>query len=402
VTLATSIEVPSKAEGSSEPLTVGADPSPSVILITSPSISSSSLGTHSPTQSLGPASSKGSIGHHDSRSSLSLTSPQELALPSSSPEDLPSAIETHSVQLAPSLPVPSQVSCSPESQVPEKSERSVSPSRFLEDLQPLRSPSQLSSEPGTEQSSQSMPAGPGPTSEPPNPPAKTQRSIPKPSPLYLLPNVSDTILATPTTPTLSPSMCYSSLEISDSPTTTENGEFGASPISYFTPIKGRRADITPFGVKNGEEGFLCQETIIEGPESFPDDDDLDPFASPSSPSLPTVIPRPRGHRLVAAPSWRRTLSSFGRPKNRASTLGAPPSAMISKSASMVSLRRSVSSALFRRPRSRSAVSPLGAAPQSRPLSSLDVKMHNDSSISAEASQIDDDEVRRLSELAFMT
>jgi hypothetical protein len=75
--------------------------------------------------------------------------------------------------------------------------------------------------------------------------------------------------------------------------------------------------------------------------------------------------------------------------------------MISKSASMVSLRRSVSTALFRRPRSRSAVSPLGAVPQSR-LSSLVVKMHNDSSISAEASRIDDDEVRRLSELAFMT
>ncbi|KAH9998806.1 hypothetical protein BJV74DRAFT_883063 [Russula compacta] len=361
--------------------------------------------------SLKAASSKGSVGHEDSRSqrapSLSPASPDGRSMFSSSLEDLPSEtparsisedVKTHFAQSVPSSPAPSKTSHSPASQFVEnplasartlRSQRSASSSR---DLQPLgsprdyRPPSKLRTESGSQSPSVQL------SSELPDFPGQAQLSSPDPSPLYLLPIITDSLLASPTTPTLSASM-YCSSETSDSPGAIDHGELVSSSISY---IKGRRADVAPFAVKNGEGGLLCQEIIMEGSEPILDEDDFDPFASPSFPTSPT------GQDLTACPTRRASrTSSFLRPKHRASTLGPPSSAAITKSASMLGLRRTLSNAMFGRPRAHSTVSYLGPVPRPPSISSLGIKIHDHSTISAEASQIDDDEVRRLSELAFM-
>lgn len=222
-------------------------------------------------------------------------------LPISCLEDSPThipileAVKTTSAQSAPSSPAPSKTSCSLHSQIAEKPQASapslqVSPSREQEGSQTPCPLPQSPSEPRTESSSKSLHTAPHP--EPLNVTAQAQRTVPGLSPLLLFPLVSDTLLASPTTPTLSPSVCYSSSEASDSTPTADNGDLIASPMSDVMPIQGR-ADITP--VKSNEVGILSREVILEGSEPFPDEDDLDPFAaSPSSPSssIPAVIATP--------------------------------------------------------------------------------------------------------------
>ncbi len=364
---------------------MGAD-TPALVLLDGPlSISNSSL-PDSPAHLYEADSSRGSIGHQDSSlsraASLSSTSPEGLTLPSSNIKDLatgnPRGISedttTDSPHLAPLLPAPSDTSCVVGSQgmeMPElsgPSQRSVSPSPQSEDLQPLRSLDQLPSEPH-------------------NPTVQAKLSIPAPSPLYLHTTVSDTFLPSPTTPTLSPSVCCSSseTETEDVFATAENGELGIPPVS---PT-----------VKN-EKGVLCQETILEGTEPLSDDDDVDQFHTPPNAALPTVDP-PSTTDGRSTP--KRRTAFLSRLKSRGSTL-APPrlSSVLSKPTSMVNLRREVSSSLFIRTRRFSVASNLDAAPRSPPPSPLTVKIYDGPGLSAEASRIDDDEARRLSELAFMT
>ncbi|KAH9954275.1 hypothetical protein BC827DRAFT_1243580 [Russula dissimulans] len=304
---------------------------------------------------------------------LESTNQEGPALPSSSLEDLPFSVpteglsedvNTHSTQLAASSPAPSKLSRLPEivedpqEETPAlQTQKSVSPSSQLEDLKPLDS-------------------------------------------LHLLPNASDTCLTSPTTQTLSTSMCYSPLDTPDSPAT---GEFFPSHLPDIMPVKDPRANVTPLAVKNGEGELLCHSIIFEGPESFPDDEVVDPFAHPSSSPLSTPIPPLTGQSLTPPPPQRASNAALRRPKNRSSTLSALPSAAIPKSASMVSLRRAMSNrtnSLFKRPQPRSAVVQLDPTPPSPPPTPLEVTMYSDAAISMEASRIDDDEVRRLSELAF--
>jgi hypothetical protein len=168
--------------------------------------------------------------------------------------------------------------------------------------------------------------------------------------------------------------------------TTENGELDASPVS---PM-----------VKEEGGGFLCQETILERPESLSDDDDVDQFHTPPNNALPTVDTQsPTDGRSAAS---RRT-AFLGRLKSRGATLPPlRPSSPLSTSTSMVNLRRKMSGTLFGRSRRLSMVSNLDAAPRSPPPSPLVIKIYDGPGLSAEASGIDDDEARRLSELAFLT
>ena len=302
----------SHSERLPELLTAGADADALVPLLSSPSITKFlSLDPHcSPARSLKAASSRESNSHTDSRSSRAdlsnSTSPEGPTLPSSCLEDVPTDgptggvsedVKTTSAQSAPSSPVPSRTSgsCSLHPQIAEKpqpsapslrSQRSVSPTHQPEDSQ------QIPSEPRIEPNLK--PARHHP--EPLDVTARAQVSAPALSPLLLFPIVPDASLASPVTPTLSPSVCYSSSETSDHTPAADNGALIASPVSDFMPIKGRCADITPFSVKNSEGGVLSQEVILEGPEPFPDEEDLDPFARPLSPhqvlQVPTVISPP--------------------------------------------------------------------------------------------------------------
>jgi len=226
------------------------------------------------------------------------------------------AVKTTTAQSAPSSPASSKTSCSLHSQIAEKPQAStpslqVSPSRQQEDSQTSCSLPQSPSEPRIELSSKSLPTAPHP--EPLDVTAQAQRPVPDLSPLLLFPLVSDTLLASPTTPTLSPSVCYSSSEASDSTPTADNGDLIASPVSDVMQIQGR-ADITPSAVKSSEGGILSREVILEGSEPFPDEDDLDPFAaSPSSPSsIPTVITTPssRYGPTTASPECASSHASF--------------------------------------------------------------------------------------------
>jgi hypothetical protein len=174
---------------------------------------------------------------------------------------------------------------------------------------------------------------------------------------------------------------------------TDNGETLASPASYSLPVKGRRANLSPIAVKSTEGGFLCEEVILETTESFPEDD-LDPFAGPSS-TAPADL---KVDVSAANASRSKPFTFLGLAKKRASTLDTSSNAGISKSASMANLRRSMTSAFQTRARPCSTLSPIDQSP---PLSPLTVTMHNSATILAEASLIDDDEIRRLSELAFM-
>ena len=412
-------------------MTAGADASDSVPLISSPSITKFlTLASHDSTaQSLKAASSRRSQDSVSSRpDSPILRGLEALALPSFCFEDLPTDVpitgvsedmktKTASAQSVPSSPVLSKTSCPPHSQDAEKpqtsspsllSKRSLSPARQQEDSQTPVSPPQLTSEARVESSPKALPAEPQP--EPLEVTAKEKLSVQDLSPLLLFPNVSDTCLASPTTPTLSPSLCYSPSEVSEITPIVDNGDLITSRITDITTIKGRRADITPFADKKSEGGII-QEVIVEGPEPFPDEDDLDPFASPSSPLPTTVITPPPRYGIPSASIGCRSHSPVfilflsSKPKTRAtraSTLGPSTSAGIAKSPSLVGLRRQFTNSLFRRPRARTTVSHLAPTDSSPPPSPLDVRVHNRSTIYEEASRIDDDEVRRLSELAFMT
>jgi hypothetical protein len=388
---ASPFDTPSHLDGSSKPPTVGADTPASIVLDGTSSISKSLL-HGSLAHSFKAYSSRGSIGHQDSplsrAASLSSTG-TEGSMPSSSilealatgkpTRETSEDVATGSAQLTSGLPVPSTTSRAAGSQVAEMpalsapSQRSVSPSPPSEDVQAPRALDQLPSEPH-------------------NTTVKANLSIPTFSPLYLHTIVSDTCLASPTTPTLSPSVCYSSsTEPEDGLATTENGELDASPVS---PT-----------VKKEDGGLLYQETILERSESLSDDDDVDQFHSPTDTVLPTVDTRSATDGRAATP--RRT-TLLDRLKTRGSTFPPPlrppplrPSSPITTSTSMVNLRRKVSGTLFGRTRRLSIVSNLDAAPRSPPPSPLVIKIYDGSALSAEASGIDDDEVRRLSELAFM-
>ena len=208
--------------------------------------------------------------------------------------------KTASAQSAPSSPLLSKTSSShsQDAQKPQTSSPSLSmsPSRQQEDSQTPISPLQLTSELPVESSPKTLPAEPQP--EPLEATAKEKLSVPDLTPLLLFPNASDTFVASPTTPTLSPSWCYSPSEVSDITPTVDNGDLITSRITDIMTIKGRRADITPFADKKSEVGII-QEVIVEGPEPFPDEDDLDPFASPSSPSLPTTVITPPARYGIA-------------------------------------------------------------------------------------------------------
>jgi hypothetical protein len=372
---ASPLDTPSHLKGSSEPPTVGADTASSISKFLLPGSSAHSFKAYSST---------GSIGHQNSplsrAASLSSTGPEGSTPPSSNIEDLATGkptretsedVTTGFTQLTLGLPVPSttsrasaagsQVAEMPELSAP--SQRSVSPS-----LQAPRSLVQL-------------PSGPRSTT------VQTNLTIPAFSPLYLHTTVSDTLLASPTTPALSPSICYSSseTEAEDGLATTENGELDASPVS---PT-----------FKKEEGGLLCQETILEGPESLSDVDDVDQFHSPTNTALPTVDTHSAKDDRAATP--RRT-AFLGRLKTRGSTFPLPrPSPSLSTSTSMVNLRRKKSGSLFGRTRRLSIVSNLDAAPRSPPPSPLAIKIYDGSSLSAEASGIDDVEARRLIEVAYI-
>ena len=357
---------------------------PTSIVLDRPSSISKSLLPGSLTHSVKAYSSRGSIGHQDSplsrAASLSSTGPDASALSSSDLEDIATGnptgetsedITTDSTQLTPGLPVPSTTLCAAGSQVAEipelsaPSQRSVSPSPQSEDFQASHSLDQLPFQPH-------------------NTTGRANLSIPAPSPLYLHTTASDTFLASPTTPTLSPSVCYSSSETEpeDGLATTENGEHDASPV---LPT-----------VKN-EGGLLCEETILEGSESLSDDDDIEQFHTPTDTDFPTVDTHSATDGRAATP--RRT-ALLGRLKSRGSTF--PPlrsSSPLSTSTSMVNLRRKMSGSLFGRTRRLSTVPDLDAAPRRSPLV---IKIYDSPALSAEASVIVDDEARRLSEVAFLT
>jgi hypothetical protein len=277
-------------------------------------------------------------------------------------------LTTDFAQSTPNLPTPSETPCVAGSHVAETPEvsapsrRSVSPPLQLEDLQPMCSLDQLPSEPHDVA-------------------VQTKLTIPASAPLYLLSTTSDTFLASPTTPTLSQSVCYSSSETEDSSAATDNGEHNDSSV---LPV-----------IKNGEGTLLFPETIVEGSEH---DDDIDPFHSPPSPSLLTVIPRTPEDGLAATPQ-RAHHTLLSRLRSTRSTLGSTPSLALSKSTSMVNLRRKMS--LFGQTRPSSTVLHLDATPRSPPPSPLLVQIYDQTALSAEASRIIDDEARRLSELAFM-
>lgn len=305
----------------SELVTAGADASDSVPLISSPPISKFlTLASHdSATQSLKAASSRMSqnslSSRRDSHMSVGL---EELALPSfclgellatdipimGVSEDIKA--KTTSTQSAPSSPVLSKTSCSPHPRNAERpqmstpsllSKRSLSPSRQPEDSQTPVSP-QVTSEPRVESSPKALPIEPVP--ERLEATAKEKLSVPDLPPLLVCPNVSDTVLASPISPTLSLA-CYSPSEASDITPIVGNGDLVTSRITDIMTIKGRRADITPFADKKSE-GTLVQEVIVEGPEPFPDEHDLDPFASPSSPSFPTTVITPPVRYGIASAS----------------------------------------------------------------------------------------------------
>ncbi|KAH9055840.1 hypothetical protein EDB83DRAFT_1090130 [Lactarius deliciosus] len=229
--------------------------------------------------------------------------------------------------------------------------------------------------------------------------ASPRIAFPDASPSHLRPSELDTSMASPTSPTVPSLFCSSSSELSHSTVFTDNGETPASPTSYTMPVKGRRANLSPITVKSSDGGFLCDEIIIETTESFPEDD-VDPFAASGSQSTAPAVNLKVDVSAVNAPR-RRPLAFLGMATKRASTLDPSSAARISKSTSMASLRRSMTTALQARARPRSTLSPVDVPPPSPPLSPLNVTMHNGASILAQASLIDDDETRRLSELAFM-
>jgi hypothetical protein len=371
------LDTSSPPEVPSEPPTAGAAPS-APVLLTRPS--SISLGSR--TRPLEAASSRGSLCQVQLSwtASPSLTGPEGLILPSLNLEDLATGTPTRRVSedVTTGLAAPSKTPCVSVSQLAEFSEvsapsqRSKSPSLQSDDLQPMDSLDQLPSE--------SQP------SEPHNVAVQARLTIPAVPPIYTLSTASDTFLASPTTPTLSQSGCNSSSETEDGSPTIDNGELIDMSVST--------------AVKNSEGGHLCQETILEGSEPF-SDNDIDHFHCPPSPSLLTVTPRPTGDGR-ATPQRTRMSPLLSRLKSRASTLGSAPSSALSKSASMVSLRRKMSSPLFGQSRRLSIVSHRSATPRSPPPSPLFIKMYDQQTLSAEASGIRDAEARRLSELAFLT
>ncbi|KAI0303619.1 hypothetical protein B0F90DRAFT_1707446 [Multifurca ochricompacta] len=397
---------------------------PEVPLPESPRLQTLSLGIpHSPIPSVRAASLKESVHLQEwsSPSSEDLTQPAQQSTPSlpllevNVPTGSPTkgTFEDVKVYLSPSVPSSPRSSKRSLGQGPpvaarsqlsirtSLSQRSVSPSRQSEDLQPPRSPLLP---PGPRFVPSLRPAPTGLLPVPPDSPTSPEIS-PGTSSLYLHPSVSvsETLTSSPTSPTL-PSLLYSSSsEISHSTIITDSGDiFPSSPVSYTLPIKGRRANTTPTTLKSSEGGFLYQEIIIETSETFPeDDDDLDTFPNPPSTIPVNPVTQPRVDVPTVNPPRRKSLAFLGKSKKRASTLGPPPSAEVTKSASMNNLRRSMTNALHPRARPRSTFSPLDTLPQSPPPSPLNVTIHNGASISAQASQIDDEESRRLSELAFM-
>ncbi|KAH9031835.1 hypothetical protein EDB84DRAFT_1492065 [Lactarius hengduanensis] len=304
----------------------------------------------------------------------------------------------------PSSPAPSERSSMQQSSTTEEpqvlfptssSQRSASPSPGSGDVSTPHSP-QLPPSPRSALRARAAPSGSLPV--PLDLSASPRVAFLDASPLRRRPSELDTSLASPTSPTVPSLFCSSSSELSHSTVFTDNGETPASPTSYTMPVKGRRANLSPITVKNSDGGFLCEEIIIETAESFPEDD-LDPFAASGSQS--TVPVNLKVDVSAANAPRRRPLAFLGMAKKRASTLDPSSAAGITKSTSMASLRRSMTTALQARARPRSTLSPVDVPPHSPPHSPLNVTMHNGASILAQASLIDDDETRRLSELAFM-
>ena len=360
---ASPFDTPSHPEGSSEPPTLGPD-TPASIVLDGPSSISKTPFPGSLAHSLKACSYRGSIGHRNlplsraaSLSSISSSNLEDLATEKPTRETSED-LTTGSAQLTRDSPVPSTTSRAEGSLVAEIPELSV-PSQRPHDQLPF---------------------------EPHNTTVRANLSIPASSPLYLHTTTSDTFLASPTTPTLSASMCYSSeTDPGDGLATNENGEHDVSPVSR--------------KVKEEEGGFLCQETILEGSESLSDDDDIDQFFTPPNTALPAVDTHSATDDRAA--TSRRT-ALLSRLKTRGSTLLPPrPSSLLSTSTSMVNLRK-VSGTLFGRTRRLSMVSDLDAAPRSPPPPRLAIKIYDGPGLSAEASGIDDDEARRLCELAFLT
>ncbi|KAH8999584.1 hypothetical protein EDB86DRAFT_646271 [Lactarius hatsudake] len=333
---------------------------------------------------------------------------QSILTSSHSEENLPVVNpQTDIVTDASSLPTPpspapserssmQQSSTTEEPQVTSSSQRSASPSPGSGDVSTPHSP-QLPPSPRSVLSARAASSSSLPV--PLDLSASPRIAFPDASPSRLRPSELDTSMASPTSPTVPSLFCSSSSELSHSTVFTDNGETPASPTSYTMPVKGRRANLSPITVKSSDGGFLCDEIIIETSESFPEDD-IDPFAASGSQSTAPTVNLKVDVSAASAPR-SRPLAFLGMAKKRASTLDPSPAARISKSTSMASLRRSMTTALQARARPRSTLSPVDVPPHSPPHSPLNVTMHNGASILAQASLIDDDETRRLSELAFM-
>ncbi|KAH9178011.1 hypothetical protein EDB89DRAFT_1297771 [Lactarius sanguifluus] len=389
----------------------------------SPSSVSKHLPSDAPVPSLRAASSAGFDDEQDvlqsrpasfrSPSSEGLTglAPQSVLASSHSEENLPVVnLQMDIVTDASSLPTPPSPAPSERSSVEQSStteepqvllptsssQRSASPSPGSGDVPTPHSP-QLPPSPRSVLSARAASSSSLPV--PLDLSASPRIAFPDASPSRLRPSELDTSMASPTSPTVPSLFCSSSSELSHSTVFTDNGETPASPTSYTMPVKGRRANLSPIAVKNSDGGFLCEEIIIETTESFPEDD-IDPFAASGSQSTAPAVNLKVDVSAANAPR-RKPLAFLGMAKKRASTLDPSPAAGISKSTSMASLRRSMTTALQARARPRSTLSPVDVPPHSPPHSPLNVTMHNGASILAQASLIDDDETRRLSELAFM-
>ena len=355
----------------------------------------------SETASIGPPSSEGLSGLAQHSVLDSPLSEEDLPAGNLQTEIVGDAEEQSSLS-APCISSPSEAlsPCSQQSSLTEEtrvpsvssSERPASPFGVSRDSPTPRSP-RLPPSPRSVQS-----PGPAPTSPLPAPPdlsASPQITVSDAPPLRLCASGSDTLVASPTSPTVPSLLCSSSSDMSHGSVFTDNGDTLASPVSCSLPVKGRGANLSPIAVKSTEGGSLCEEVILETSESFPEGD-LDPFAGPSSTAPANLKVDVSAANMLLPRS--KPFAFLGLAKKRASTLDTSSNAGITKSASMANLRRSVTNAFQTRARTCSTLSPIDQSP---PLSPLSVTMHNSATILAEASLIDDDETRRLSELAFM-
>ncbi|KAA1467712.1 hypothetical protein DENSPDRAFT_926811 [Dentipellis sp. KUC8613] len=296
------------------------------------------------------------------------------------------------------------------------------------------------SSPRTRPAALPAPSGPLPPtpSEVQKSPAPTQRSFSRPSHLHdtsdepSAPSSSDHTTSTmPTSPTLPSLMESTSSHMSHTTSSSSvlTPSHSDSSAGSGGPKLAARAPITPIIIESTEEGIPRTDILIEQHDALLRVDgefgllkDAHAHALPSV-TLPLPTARPRPPR-PEADERRKSLAFFGG-KKRAQTLGAEPQPPLAKPLSLTNLRRSVAGALRPRPVSQLAVrrtpSPSLVPPvpasawkadadggagmlgpgDARRRPAAAPRMHSRASIVVETRGIEDDESRRLSELAFL-